>query len=108
MDHQASHIIFHCRSILCIDLLERVAGIEPAYSAWKAAALPLSYTRNRQRQIGRARAGRQSRSGDNLVCLVPHACSRAVGPETQGRKDGGGGWIRTSVGLANGFTVRLL
>jgi hypothetical protein len=27
--------------------LERVAGIEPAYSAWKAAALPLSYTRAR-------------------------------------------------------------
>src|SRR5690606_37502177 len=27
--------------------LERVAGIEPAYSAWKAAALPLSYTRIR-------------------------------------------------------------
>ena len=26
-------------------ILERVAGIEPAYSAWKAAALPLSYTR---------------------------------------------------------------
>lgn len=26
-------------------LLERVAGIEPASSAWKAAALPLSYTR---------------------------------------------------------------
>ncbi len=25
--------------------LERVAGIEPAYSAWKAAALPLCYTR---------------------------------------------------------------
>ena len=25
--------------------VERVAGIEPAYSAWKAAALPLSYTR---------------------------------------------------------------
>ena len=25
--------------------MERVAGIEPAYSAWKAAALPLSYTR---------------------------------------------------------------
>ena len=28
------------------DGLERVAGIEPAYSAWKAAALPLSYTRD--------------------------------------------------------------
>ncbi|SRR5579862_3581166 len=26
-------------------LLERVKGIEPSYSAWKAAALPLSYTR---------------------------------------------------------------
>lgn len=25
--------------------MERVAGIEPASSAWKAAALPLSYTR---------------------------------------------------------------
>ena len=27
--------------------LERVEGIEPSYSAWKAAALPLSYTRPR-------------------------------------------------------------
>jgi hypothetical protein len=26
-------------------VVERVAGIEPAYSAWKAAALPLCYTR---------------------------------------------------------------
>ena len=25
--------------------LERVMGVEPTYSAWKAAALPLSYTR---------------------------------------------------------------
>ena len=25
--------------------MERVEGIEPSYSAWKAAALPLSYTR---------------------------------------------------------------
>jgi hypothetical protein len=25
--------------------LERETGIEPAYSAWKAVALPLSYTR---------------------------------------------------------------
>src|SRR6202051_1607537 len=25
--------------------LERVKGIEPSYSSWKAAALPLSYTR---------------------------------------------------------------
>ena len=27
------------------NLLERVKGIEPSSSAWKAAALPLSYTR---------------------------------------------------------------
>ena len=37
--------------------LERVKGIEPSYSAWKAAALPLSYTRvatdHLSRRIGR-------------------------------------------------------
>jgi hypothetical protein len=27
-------------------VMERVKGIEPSYSAWKAAALPLSYTRD--------------------------------------------------------------
>ncbi len=26
--------------------VERVKGIEPSYSAWEAAALPLSYTRD--------------------------------------------------------------
>jgi hypothetical protein len=31
-----------------VEWLERVKGIEPSYSAWKAAALPLSYTRARQ------------------------------------------------------------
>ncbi len=33
-----------CRGFLG-GVLERVKGIEPSYSAWKAAALPLSYTR---------------------------------------------------------------
>ena len=28
-----------------VEGMERVKGIEPSYSAWKAAALPLSYTR---------------------------------------------------------------
>ncbi len=28
-----------------LESLKRVKGIEPSYSAWKAAALPLSYTR---------------------------------------------------------------
>lgn len=31
--------------------MERVAGIEPAYSAWKAAALPLCYTRAIKRRV---------------------------------------------------------
>jgi hypothetical protein len=55
-------------------LLERVKGIEPSSSAWKAAALPLSYTR-----------------------IHPAHGS-----------GGGGGWIRTNVGIANGFTARPL
>jgi hypothetical protein len=32
-------------------MLERVMGIEPTYSAWKAAALPLSYTRLMRRLL---------------------------------------------------------
>ena len=31
-------------------MLERVTGIEPAWPAWKAGALPLSYTRNYLRE----------------------------------------------------------
>ena len=31
--------------VLCRHLLERVTGIEPAYSAWEADVLPLNYTR---------------------------------------------------------------
>jgi hypothetical protein len=30
-----------------IKTMERVTGIEPAWPAWKAGALPLSYTRKR-------------------------------------------------------------
>jgi hypothetical protein len=37
----------------CLILLERVKGIEPSYSAWKAAALPLSYTRLAADQLSR-------------------------------------------------------
>jgi hypothetical protein len=31
-------------------VLERVKGIEPSSSAWKAVALPLSYTRGRSQK----------------------------------------------------------
>jgi hypothetical protein len=40
--------------------LERVKGIEPSYSAWKAAALPLSYTRISADHLSRP-AGRLNR-----------------------------------------------
>src|SRR5450759_20250 len=38
-------------------VLERVKGIEPSYSAWKAAALPLSYTRLWADQLSRQGRG---------------------------------------------------
>ena len=33
-------------------IYERVTGIEPAWPAWKAGALPLSYTRDANLSIG--------------------------------------------------------
>ena len=40
-----------------LKVLERVKGIEPSYSAWKAAALPLSYTRVAADQLSRPSRG---------------------------------------------------
>ena len=40
--------------------MERVKGIEPSYSAWEAAALPLSYTRSVRRALAQHRAHGQS------------------------------------------------
>ena len=51
--------------------LERVKGIEPSYSAWKAAALPLSYTRVAADQLSRHRAGlnrHAPRTGSAWTC----------------------------------------
>src|SRR3954451_23129187 len=58
--------------------LERVKGIEPSYSAWKAAALPLSYTRDR---------GSLTRPGGGLNCPGSAAqhkinCPRSTVQET--------------------------
>ena len=36
-----------------LKLLERVTGIEPAYSAWEADVLPLNYTRKKPKQLGK-------------------------------------------------------
>ena len=63
--------------------LERVAGIEPASSAWKAEVLPLNYTR-----------------GNRLPTPGP---TPAVGGSTTpaGVILGGGGWIRTTEARAS-------
>ena len=53
--------------------MERVAGIEPAYSAWKADVLPLNYTRLKH----------------PLNKYSLHAIN------------GGGGWIRTTEACAS-------
>ena len=47
--------------------MERVAGIEPAYSAWKAAALPLSYTRAGRTYLAAVR--------ENVETSVTSGCS---------------------------------
>src|SRR5665213_1404958 len=74
--------------------LERVKGIEPSSSAWKAVALPLSYTRLRQ-SFRRA--------------SPPDLGSRLAEPERpSGAKAGGRGRTRTYEGIASGFTVRPL
>ena len=46
--------------------LERVKGIEPSYSAWKAAALPLSYTR-----VGADQLSRQGRGLNRQAPVQP-------------------------------------
>ena len=47
MERQPAGFTVRIRSRKFLKSLERVKGIEPSYSAWKAAALPLSYTRGR-------------------------------------------------------------
>ena len=63
--------------------MERVKGIEPSYSAWKAAALPLSYTRARPINYHAGQAASTAMSGFDpcrrvvqaafvpLVCFAP-------------------------------------
>ena len=71
----------------CDAKLERVKGIEPSSSAWKAAALPLSYTRMSPAFID-ASSGVASRRELPPSCAAPHA------------KAGGGGRTRTYEGVS--------
>ena len=65
--------------------LERVAGIEPASSAWKAEVLPLYHTRN------------HSRLTADIMALLSKTTTAPL--------DGGGRRIRTFEGIAVRFTV---
>ena len=104
--------------------LERVAGIEPAYSAWKADVLPLNYTRWSYSQnhssmawdsgltqptrlttyivsaFGSAPAGHGifRRSYGSSSASDPHS---RTSHHVRLFKHGGGGWIRTTEARAS-------
>jgi hypothetical protein len=61
----------------CLKTLERVKGIEPSYSAWKAAALPLSYTRACDPL---ARPGGRLQPAEPSVGPLFHRSKRALTP----------------------------
>ena len=63
--------------------LERETGIEPASSAWKAGVLPLNYSR----------PGALAAAGSRRSSVVKTHINKKLSP-------GGGGWIRTSVGVS--------
>ena len=58
--------------------MERVAGIEPAYSAWKAAALPLCYTRAPDAPDGGLR--RSLQADRNQTSHAPNQAQSAARP----------------------------
>ena len=70
--------------------MERETGIEPASLAWKAKVLPLNYSRQTtdDEQLGLSR--------------VPRTQTELAQPvaSTHIRDVGGGGWIRTNVGVS--------
>ena len=81
--------------------MERVKGIGPSQPAWKAGALPLSYTRKFcgiKKEYG---AENEIRTRDPRLgkAMLYHWAISAYG----GRE-----WIWTTESLANGFTVRPL
>ena len=80
MLYRLSYMSNNLRSKLSV---ERVAGIEPASSAWKAEVLPLNYTRgNRLPTPGPTPAFGDSMTPAGVIL-------------------GGGGWIRTTEARAS-------
>ena len=66
-----------------MNALERVKGIEPSSGAWKASALPLSYTRPGSKK--------------GIIPLRNFSLLREIHLKIFA---GGGGWIRTIVGVS--------
>ena len=66
-----------------VNALERVKGIEPSSGAWKASALPLSYTRPGSKK--------------GIIPLRNFSLLREIHLKIFA---GGGGWIRTIVGVS--------
>jgi hypothetical protein len=81
--------------------LERVMGIEPTPPAWKAGALPLSYTRiEPQTRWRRTKIGKSERS--SLLILAWFGSDRSrparlLASLARAARRGGGGRIRTYV-----------
>ncbi len=82
--------------------LERVAGIEPAYSAWKADVLPLNYTRCVIRSF------HPSAGGGGLFGATPlslrynmYSLHHLLRKTQLYNYLGGGGWIRTTEARAS-------
>src|SRR5215831_732865 len=84
----------------CLKTLERVKGIEPSSSAWKAVALPLSYTRAREALHASPPSPRLRR--------VAFAISRLASRSAAGAKAGGGGRTRTYEGVSQRIYRRLV
>ena len=78
-------------------------GIEPSYSAWKAAALPLSYTRFCSLLLFSQSIASSTQEIPRSSRPNPLANLKSQSYRTDGRCR-----IRTYVGIANGFTVRPL
>ena len=85
--------------------MERVMRIELTLSAWKAEVLPLNYTRVIKEALRFLFCLERKTRFELATLALARRCST---PEPLPHNVGGGEWIRTTVGLANGFTVRPL
>ncbi len=86
--------------------MERVKGIEPSYSAWKAAALPLSYTRLMKVLMpALAASGKMECCVSGVVCRLD---PKVVDGRYKSVRDSfGGGVSGIGVGWSRGHEVRI-